>query len=264
MWSSIYLIEKRSGWSLNRRMYLQQDTITLYDDKCVQCDICINTCPKEALSFPEEEGTRQLRIDPDKCSFCGACSASCLFKAIRQTKNEKIAMPVVEYEAFPRLLGGSMALDERRQKCNGCGTCVISCPRGAIEILYTPEGPTLMNDVEKCAGCLTCEANCPFEIVNSHSVFTGEFKLEHEKCDPNCSKCISKCPMDALYRLDVNLESKGAGLVFWDEHSCTYCRACEFVCPEKCIAVKRTVMKVFPDVFMTPAFEEAKKKLLSK
>jgi 4Fe-4S ferredoxin len=246
-------------------MYLQHDIITLYDDECVRCDICINVCPKEALLFAETtDGKRTLQIDPDKCSFCGACSAACLYKAIRQTKNEELAIPVVEYEAFPRFVGGTVGKDEHDQKCNGCGTCVTSCPRVALQIIYTPDGSSLVNDVDKCAGCLTCEAHCPFDIISSHSVFTGEFVLDHEKCDPECADCIKNCPMEALYRLEVSFDRKGPGKVHWNEQACTYCRACECICPTKAIVVKRKVMKTFPEVFRTPPFEEAKKKLLSE
>lgn len=262
MWSKTDLVKNRNGWELIRRLYLQQDKIKLINDKCVQCDICIDACPKEALFFEEKENSRFLNVDPEKCSFCGACSAACLYKAIYQTKNNKLSMPVVTYEVFPRLLGGSMALDERKMNCNGCGTCVVSCPQGAISIIYTEEGPKLVNDIQKCAGCLTCEANCPFDIISSHAVFSGEYKIDHAKCKSDCSDCIEKCPMDALYRLDTSLDGKGPSKIQWDEKSCTYCRACEFICPEKCITVKREIMKVFPEVYATPVFDKAKLKLL--
>jgi len=51
-------------------------------------------------------------IDPDRCSACKTCIASCPYAAI-EFDEEKNASVVIE------------------ELCKGCGTCVATCPSGA-------------------------------------------------------------------------------------------------------------------------------------
>ena len=43
-------------------------------------------------------------------------------------------------------------------KCMGCGSCMASCPHGAIE--FSAEGKAVI-DENKCQGCGTCVQVCP-------------------------------------------------------------------------------------------------------
>ncbi|MBS7528573.1 4Fe-4S dicluster domain-containing protein [Fusibacter paucivorans] len=50
---------------------------------CVQCGLCISSCPKKLLRFSEittESGEKKnviISTDPDSCLFCGACMRVC-------------------------------------------------------------------------------------------------------------------------------------------------------------------------------------------
>lgn len=44
------------------------------------------------------------------------------------------------------------------EKCNGCGTCVDTCPVGVYEI---KEGKAAPVKEEECLVCKACEAQCP-------------------------------------------------------------------------------------------------------
>lgn len=48
-------------------------------DKCVECGICIDSCPEAAISMKNEKAT----ISQDKCTFCGNCFSACPQEAIR-------------------------------------------------------------------------------------------------------------------------------------------------------------------------------------
>ncbi len=67
-----------------------------YDYKrCAGCSICIDLCPKKALSEgPLEEIAKGMDappvlIDLDSCVFCGMCANFCPLHAFRMTIEEK-------------------------------------------------------------------------------------------------------------------------------------------------------------------------------
>ncbi|NLW69599.1 MAG: 4Fe-4S binding protein [Eubacteriaceae bacterium] len=42
-------------------------------DECIDCGICADECPVEAIT----EGDGKFEIDPDICVDCGTCSSVC-------------------------------------------------------------------------------------------------------------------------------------------------------------------------------------------
>jgi ferredoxin len=48
------------------------------------------------------------------------------------------------------------------EKCTGCGTCIDSCPMGAINLIN--EKATI--DVTKCGSCWICVSDCPMEALS--------------------------------------------------------------------------------------------------
>lgn len=46
---------------------------------CVQCDACVEACPRQALTRNGEE----FSVDPARCGGCGTCAATCLGGVIR-------------------------------------------------------------------------------------------------------------------------------------------------------------------------------------
>jgi NAD-dependent dihydropyrimidine dehydrogenase PreA subunit len=48
------------------------------------------------------------------------------------------------------------------QKCDGCGTCVDTCPSAAIALV--DEKAVINRD--ECAECGSCESECPNEAIS--------------------------------------------------------------------------------------------------
>ncbi len=46
--------------------------------------------------------------------------------------------------------------------CVACGTCVLECPFGAIQI---QNGTKASVDLEKCVGCGKCSKVCPASVI---------------------------------------------------------------------------------------------------
>jgi NAD-dependent dihydropyrimidine dehydrogenase PreA subunit len=63
--------------------------VTIDIDKCEACGDCVDNCPEQMIAIIEEDGKKYAMFtgDPDACSGCLSCEASC----------EKGAVTVTEY-----------------------------------------------------------------------------------------------------------------------------------------------------------------------
>jgi len=60
-------------WCHNPESILKKKQLEWFKHKCIGCKICIETCPKGALTL-DEDG---MHIDRNKCDSCGLCSEEC-------------------------------------------------------------------------------------------------------------------------------------------------------------------------------------------
>ena len=54
-----------------------------------------------------------------------------------------------------------MAVNVNLEKCNGCGTCVESCPSEALSL----ENEKISVDADACVDCGVCVDECPVEAI---------------------------------------------------------------------------------------------------
>jgi ferredoxin len=47
-------------------------------------------------------------------------------------------------------------------RCTGCGTCVVSCPTGALDL---QDGQAWLAYPDRCAYCALCETVCPSSAI---------------------------------------------------------------------------------------------------
>ncbi|HOL67645.1 MAG TPA: RnfABCDGE type electron transport complex subunit B, partial [bacterium] len=121
--------------------------------------------------------------------------------------------------------------------CLGLGSCVRSCPFGAIRMgRLLPEV-----DEKKCVGCGRCVEVCPKEIIkltllekkvyvacSSHDRGATVMKVCKIGCI-GCGRCVRICPEKA-----ITLENN---LAVIDPERCTNCGRCVPECPRKVIFV---------------------------
>jgi Na+-translocating ferredoxin:NAD+ oxidoreductase subunit B len=104
--------------------------------------------------------------------------------------------------------------------CLGFGTCVKSCPFGAMRM--SPEGLPVVN-AEKCTGCGKCIAMCPRGVI---SLISPKAKVR-----VNCSS-----------------EDKGALSRRYCEVSCLGCGLCAKACPHGALIVSGNLAVVDIDI----------------
>jgi NAD-dependent dihydropyrimidine dehydrogenase PreA subunit len=60
-------------------------TLELFEEKCTNCQICIDVCPHNVFEMVDQAltGKKKLAIvDQDACMECGACAMNCPFGAL--------------------------------------------------------------------------------------------------------------------------------------------------------------------------------------
>ena len=208
---------------------------------CIDCMLCAKACPTNAIEwkaikrredFPEVEAKGSIKIDTEKCNFCGICAGFC------------DAFKLVEKEVTPESLTpfSEILIDE--EKCDYCKLCVDLCPEEAIEVESTNPVIAEVKKVaevtftDRCIHCGTCVEVCPYEGVKNVKPFEGEIKVFWNrlarKCDVmSCKACLIVCKSRAWY-YDGELKL--------DDRFCIYCGACENVCPYDLIEVKRVAI----------------------
>jgi electron transport complex protein RnfB len=123
--------------------------------------------------------------------------------------------------------------------CFGLADCVEACPFDALAM-----GPDRLPvvDLDKCTGCVTCVVACPRGGSDLLSMVRDDAPIvvrcsSHDKAKAKrsyctvsciaCKKCEKECPEEAIKVEDF--------LAVVDYHRCTGCLTCVEVCPQDCI-----------------------------
>lgn len=150
------------------RLYVNSVLLKLDKDKCCECKICSEICPKEAIKI---ENGKEIT---DDCVLCGFCAPFCPVDAIQFFIDGKEKNILTEYKGIPDLpdftdidgykvkkfLEGRIKINEA--KCpEDCEECVSACPITIIE----RDGKAVNVDEKKCLLCGACQTACPEDAI---------------------------------------------------------------------------------------------------
>ncbi len=143
------------------------------------------------------------RIVPKEevCIGCRLCEIYCL---VEHSKSRDIIKAFLK--EIPRSLP-MVTVEEKEAtsfalQCRHCedAPCVAACITGAM---YKATNGTIQNDKERCIGCWTCILVCPYGAIERDE---REKKIA-SKCDfcPNLETpaCVANCPNEALTLIKV-------------------------------------------------------------
>ena len=249
--------------------------ITLKDELCSRCTVCLSACPFEAISLRED----QIVIDLEKCTLCGICASVCPSSAI-----------------VPYYYGSNTLIEGIGTKSIEEGVSLVVACRGSTapddELLDTLEGLNVERAALMripCVGRLPsvffvsvlsmgikqivviqCKQDfCRFEkgsVMNQRRVamlrsmlkpfgYTSntitiierakQVEYDTAKC-VGCDKCISVCPYGAI-------EAQPLATPEVDYTKCTGCGACVVVCPHVALEIHGHECARFAELIMKHA-----------
>nr|HPR35334.1 4Fe-4S binding protein [Anaerolineaceae bacterium] len=163
-------------------------------------------CPKGALTHVEAElqdgriiKRASVDVDEKKCVNCGICVESCPTHAISLTVNGKPEIPVIEYGAYPEFITKTIF---RKEKFDFSlkDFIIDNCPTGVIS--YDEVRDTMRVDFDNCIHCRQCEvaSKGAFEV---RQAWVGSVELHRERCVEGCLACADICPTRALHINDA-------------------------------------------------------------
>ncbi len=50
-------------------------------------------------------------------------------------------------------------------KCDGCGKCIVICPRGIIKSKSDDSNIPVLPSTNRCKGCMSCYEICPLGCI---------------------------------------------------------------------------------------------------
>ncbi|MDD4995756.1 MAG: ATP-binding protein [Patescibacteria group bacterium] len=199
------------------------------EEKCTYCGKCREVCAYHAIAVLPGSGGKKgsVLIFPHLCHGCGACSALCPEKAIKEVNREIGVIEIGEAQGI-QFIHGKLNIGEAmspplirqvKEHINPTKTVIIDAPPGTscpvvasvkgsdFCILVTEPTPFGLNDLILAVEVLR-KLNIPFGVVINRSDL-GDDKVELY-CSKNKIPVLMRIPFD---REIAVLYSKGISLV---------------------------------------------------
>jgi Fe-S-cluster-containing dehydrogenase component len=141
-----------------------------------------------------------MAIDTKKCVGCSDCVVAC------QTENN---VPIGYARDWIKEINKGeypdLQLEIRSERCNHCDNspCVRSCPTGSS---HYEEGGIVEVTKNKCIGCGACVISCPYDarFVHPEGYVDKCTFCHHRLAKGQLPACVSVCPTKCMYFGDLD------------------------------------------------------------
>lgn len=210
-------------------------------DNCIMCGMCQRKCPSDAIKV--DRATKTWSIERMGCVQCQNCVEGCPKKCLHIVPGytepsasltvDSYSQPVDE-KAAPAgdsnaLTSGKIANDI--STCILCGLCARNCPQSCITVDRNAKTWTINRD--DCVQCGACIDACKKFHSLSYAEDDGEAgvvtlnKEDTPKVAPTKAEASTEAP------------ALTSGKIVNDMSACKLCGLCAKNCPSECITVDR-------------------------
>lgn len=147
--------------------------ISIVEKDCILCGICHKKCPASAINVDKKQKT--WTIERMACVQCNACVETCPKKCLINENTytspgtskviDTFNVPVQEKKVVPKaavapkVASSSGEIKFEKESCIFCGLCEKRCPSQAIDMNRAEKTWTINKEV--CMLCNLCVDDCP-------------------------------------------------------------------------------------------------------
>jgi len=126
-----------------------------FTEDCTRCNACIEACPEDLLQRGDG-GFPELRFGHGECTFCSDCAAACPTPALQLLGHRPWRWQATV---------SAGCLMPQGITCRSCGD---ACPTAAI--VFDPRRPNAAPAIasDRCNGCGSCVGTCPGHAIHMH------------------------------------------------------------------------------------------------
>ena len=180
--------------------------IRIEGEKCLFCGKCEHNCPADAISI--DRRNRTWTIDREKCITCGVCADGCPARCLT--------------------LADAWEAGEKKELKSTYQGKVLRRPPAGRKPAPAP-APSPIKE-EKAAEAPTPKPSPVKEAAPEASVPDTHIRIEAEKC-LFCGKCEHNCPADA-----ISIDRRNRTWTI-DREKCITCGVCADGCPAHCLTL---------------------------
>jgi len=158
----------RCAWCFNPESFARREQLMFLNDKCINCEICVDACSDDALAIEDDE----LKVDFTVCTACGKCTEVCPRQAMKKMGYMATVEEIVETVKRDRNYYGST------------GGATLS----GGEAMFQPKFTARLLKALKAEGIHTCIETTGYAssehyetILPYTDIFLWDFKLTTEQ-----------------------------------------------------------------------------------